>query len=339
MARSTSYLAPWAPGYNKQELREQLNQRYKRSTKKMLKEAGMDYSMSRGYYYTEDDDWGPKPKQPPEKTIRLATGRKVKVYDNDLGGGVEYNNAINANNDMELSDYISTANFKYAIDGCGHIAKLEYAPYRTMMRVTFQPETYNGHTWGRDDMAVYFRVPTTVFGELYWLAESKQTSGIGAYGSPRHTLGVRFWDLVRIRGKRQAGRFPYTIENIREYTKKGRPVSGYKLQEAAKQQEADINQAAAFGEESVESLNATAAAFKKAKQRIDQEKTNATDKDEALATMFGNAKNAEQSLNNYGTMFKDKRLRESYTSLSTITDKYNFLVKHGIIDDYLEEDL
>ena len=96
MARSTSYLAPWAPGYNKQELREQLNQRYKKSTKKMLKEAGMDYSMSRGYYYTEDDDWGPKPKQPPEKVIRLATGRKVKVYDNDLGGGVEYNNAINA---------------------------------------------------------------------------------------------------------------------------------------------------------------------------------------------------------------------------------------------------
>ena len=114
---------------------------------------------------------------------------------------------------------------------------------------------------------------------------------------------------------------------------------GYKLQEAAKQQEADINQAAAFGEESVESLNATAAAFKKAKQRVSQEKTNATDKDEALATMFGNAKNAEQSLNNYGTMFKDKRLRESYTSLNTMTDKYNFLVKHGIIDDYLEEDL
>ena len=55
--------------------------------------------------------------------------------------------------------------------------------------------------------------------------------------------------------------------------------------------------------------------------------------------MFGNAKNAERSLNDYGNMFKDKRLIDSYTSLDTLTDKYNFLVKHGIIDDYLEEDL
>lgn len=329
MARSTSYLPPWAPGYNKQELREQLNQRYKRSTKKMLKEAGMGYSMSRGYYYIEDDNWGPKPKTPPEKTVRLATGRTVKVYDNDLGGGVEYNTAVAS--DTELSDYISTANFKYAIDGCGHIAKLEYAPYRTMMRVTFQSESFNGHTWGRDDVAVFFRVPTTVFGELYWLAESKTTSGEGAYGSPRHTLGVRFWDLVRIRGSRTAGRFPYTIEHIRDYAKKTKPVSEYKMQQ-------DAQQAATFGEESVEDLNATTKAFKEAQKRISKELKNSTDKDDAIASMYGSAQNASRGLDNYANMFRDKRVRDDYASLQTLTDKYNFLVSRGIIDDFLEEE-
>jgi hypothetical protein len=33
---------------------------------------------------------------------------------------------------------------------------------------------------------------------------------IGVDGKPRHLLGIRFWDLVRIRGQRTGAKYPFT---------------------------------------------------------------------------------------------------------------------------------
>lgn len=91
-------------------------------------------------------------------------------------------------------------------DKIGHIRKLEYNSATLVLRVTF---TNNGN------MAAYFRVPSVVAGELLYLAktDSKQIS-TRTYNYV-HTLGVRFWDLVRIRGTIHGSRFAfvYTTDN------------------------------------------------------------------------------------------------------------------------------
>lgn len=327
MARFISHITPWTPGFNKQELRDKITGSYSRTTKKALKNAGMKYSMSRGYYYDEDDSWGPQPEKPLERTVKLANGKTVKVYDNDYGPGISFN-GIAADND--LADYIDTANFKYAIDGCGHIARLEYAPYRTMMRVTFQPETVNGKTWGRDDIAVYFKVPTSVFGELYWLAESKVTQASPVTGEIRHALGIRFWDLVRIRGQLTGGRYPYTVTHLKEYAKKVKPVSEYKIKQ-------DMATAKLFGEEEAADLNASREAFKQAVRQTSTAAKNSTDKDEAIAALFGSARNASSTLDGYARNFATQSEKATYAALTTLTDKYNYLLSKGRIEDYLNE--
>lgn len=336
MAKVFRYLAPYAPGYSNQERREAMHKSYRRVTKKSLQNAGMQYSMSRGYYNNEDNEWGPLPKKPETKKLRLANGRLVTVTDS-TGSGYEYNAILK---DEELAEYIDTANFKYAIDGCGHIARLEYAPYRMMMRVTFQQQEYDGHIWGRDDTAIYFRVPSTVFGELYWLAESKSTQGYNDNGSPRHVLGIRFWDIVRVRGSRVAGKFPYTVEHGRALASKTKPVSEYKRQsDIAMSQSPDKEDAAI-------NLDASRAAqrnmMQQRREMFNREQRQAdsyavAQKNAALASLFGSEKNAHDTLDMYANSRLSKRAQSAYASLSSLLDKHNFLVKEGIIDDFTEE--
>lgn len=85
-------------------------------------------------------------------------------------------------------------------DGAGHIIRLEYNDYTQVMRVYFR----------KGAICVYFRVPMVVFGELYALAQSKITTAHTFDGNERSALGVRFWDLVRIRGSLYGGQFRFT---------------------------------------------------------------------------------------------------------------------------------
>lgn len=98
-------------------------------------------------------------------------------------------------------------------EGCGHIAKLEYAQYEDgkeygqVLRVTFKT---NGA------VCVFFRVPSAVAGTLLSLARSKAVR-IGTDGTERHALGIEFWDLVRIRGQRHGARYPFEYEKRGDY--------------------------------------------------------------------------------------------------------------------------
>ena len=87
-------------------------------------------------------------------------------------------------------------------DGIGHILQLEYNDYTQVMRVHFS----------KGAICVYFRVPMVVFGELYTLAQNKTTTKHTFDGNERGALGVRFWDLVRIRGSMHGGRFRFIYE-------------------------------------------------------------------------------------------------------------------------------
>lgn len=152
-------------------------------------------------------------KIPMRAIVDPNTGKKYKVPVDD------YNNYVTFTRDTSMTDdlekYIAGAKFgtdeaknekygSYALEGCGHIKYIEYDGWRMLLRVTF---------WN-DDIVVYFRVPEAVAGQLAIYAESKQTQ-IGQDGkTERHLLGIRFWDLVRIRKTVHGSRFRFRYTNI-----------------------------------------------------------------------------------------------------------------------------
>lgn len=91
-------------------------------------------------------------------------------------------------------------------DKIGHIRKLEYNSVTLVLRVTFT---------NNNNVVAYFRVPSVVAGELLYLAEADSVQISTRSYKYVHTLGVRFWDLVRIRGTLHGSRysFAYTTDN------------------------------------------------------------------------------------------------------------------------------
>lgn len=184
------------------KFREELLGGYKRTTKKQLERARLASSMSRGWYDRESDTWGPKPKQAPERRIRSASGRYSYVPDDAYGDSLAFQKRMS---NAEVEQYIESANFRYDTyvkhpGPVGHIARMEYSPGRTMMKVTFT----NG-----GDVCIYFRVPTSVFGTLYWLFLEESTQISAVDGTERHAVGIQFWDLVRIRGTKHSGHYSF----------------------------------------------------------------------------------------------------------------------------------
>lgn len=193
--------APWITGY-------------KRATKRGVKQAGYHHNLSRGWTQGEEQDWS-VPMMPKKRRVRLANGRYVYTYDDPYSLSDSYK--FNKDNDItqEESNYISAANFneKYTVEMQGssdrhdanykgHIAKLEYAPMRQLMLVTFTND---------DSVFVYYRIPSSLYGELYWLAKNNTKQISTSDGKMRHALGIHFWELVRIKGTLRSGRYKYAL--------------------------------------------------------------------------------------------------------------------------------
>jgi hypothetical protein len=81
----------------------------------------------------------------------------------------------------------------------GHISAIRYNPSKQVMEVTF---TNKGNT------VIFFRIPNNFYLSFEHYAMSN-AMGLGVDGKPRHLVGIRFWDLIRIRGQREGGRYPY----------------------------------------------------------------------------------------------------------------------------------
>lgn len=138
--------------------------------------------------------------------------KKVRIYDDYIG--------FHANENVDDPQYqerlayaehafnSTPADNVVGSDGCGHIAKVEYAVKEQILRVTF---TNNG------SVCLFFRVPTAVAGSLIRFAMTKQTSGrFHSNGEPIHTLGVVFWDYIRIRGNQHGAKYPWEYEKKAE---------------------------------------------------------------------------------------------------------------------------
>lgn len=182
------------------------------------------YKKQRNFTHTLEHAWLPNaylnevgPKHPaikvpsPYRLLIAPNGQEYKVYgkgDYTDYYGFQYN-AEGVTEDM--LDYIEKGfakNAKFqAVKGVGHIMLLEYNAYRQLLRVTFKVG---------GSVCVFFRVPKTVFGELYSLCDERKIDGSRKNGH-NHLLGIRFWDLVRIRGTTHGAKykFVYTQEAIR----------------------------------------------------------------------------------------------------------------------------
>ena len=136
-----------------------------------------------------------------------ATGKPYEVPDDD------YRQYLGQKQYKSIEKYISDA-FGSSIDvkvvepratggDTGHIIKLEYAVKYKLLRVTFKKPSKDGQ------VVAYMNVPAPVAGELLYLAEANPTQVSAANGSIRHVLGMRFWDLVRIRGTIHGTRYPF----------------------------------------------------------------------------------------------------------------------------------
>lgn len=158
-----------------------------------------------------------------------TTGKTVKVPVDDFNDFVAYNRQIDGSGELqtlqansEIGNYVETGLKSKSLwsigefdsgsprhimtEARGHISALRYNARRQLLVVDFNG--YANNTAGAT--VCFFRVPTGVAGELYSLFNSGAKRSDG-----KHMVGVRFWDLIRIRGTLHGSHYRY------EYTDGG----------------------------------------------------------------------------------------------------------------------
>lgn len=141
-----------------------------------------------------------------------ATGKSYEVPDDD------YRQFAGQKSDSSIEKYVDAAfdgstgfevqEVRATGGDTGHILKVEYSVYYKVLRVTFR---------NKNSVVVYMNVPSAVAGELLHLAASNNTQISANSGTLRHVLGIRFWDLVRIRGTVHGTRYPFKYVEVAEY--------------------------------------------------------------------------------------------------------------------------
>lgn len=141
-----------------------------------------------------------------------ATGKSYEVPDDD------YRQFAGQKQDSSVEKYINTAfdgsnsfesqEVRATGGDTGHILKVEYSVYYKVLRVTFR---------NKGSIVAYLNVPSAVAAELLHLAASNNTQVSASSGKMRHVLGIRFWDLVRIRGTVHGSRYKFSYVEANDY--------------------------------------------------------------------------------------------------------------------------
>lgn len=179
------------------------------------KHGNQDY-ITGGWSVVQPDQYTKNPTRPEMVEVRLFNGRKSFVPIGDVEQFIGYASPTNgANVTSEMAAYANAAFEKVAGVGKyyvveapeGHIQEIRYNPTYQVMDVMFRKRGNQG----ADTSVLFFRVPMAYWVEFQHHATSMATS-IGFDGTRRHVLGIRFWDLIRIRGQRSGSRLEYTYE-------------------------------------------------------------------------------------------------------------------------------
>jgi hypothetical protein len=179
--------APWSEGF-------------RRFNKKQQQQVGATWSLESGY--GEKAVWDKQPKKPDMKRVKLYNGKYASVPAGDYEEFIGFSASPDSDPDSDVAEYIDTAIWSQSAPGVGHIENIEYAPMRQLLSVKFSKDNGGAEV-------VFFRVPKEVYSELKYLAESGSVAYTEPNGTVRHTLGVRFWDIVRIRGSNTQARYRF----------------------------------------------------------------------------------------------------------------------------------
>jgi hypothetical protein len=173
---------------------------------KYSKKTGYREYATGGWNVIQPDQYTQNPTKPEMTEVHLYNGRRSYVPIGDVEYFIGQRKMDPREVTQELSDYIHKAFDKeegrgrwYPVSGAGHIEGMRYNPSYQVLETSFG---------GKSPTTVTFlRVPR----ELYLEFDRCGTSmSLGQDGTQRHLLGIRFWDLVRIRGQRTGSRYQFT---------------------------------------------------------------------------------------------------------------------------------
>lgn len=154
--------------------------------------------------YNSRNKYSGKMNQPDMRLLTdTNTGSKYSVPEDD------YQQFKTKHTDQSIEQYVSEAfDFKknhfdiQRVNG-GHIEMLEYSDLYKVLRVTYAKASSGGRT------VAYMNVPHAIAGELLYHAKTGATGASPVNGRERHLVGIRFWDLIRVRGDIHGTRYPF----------------------------------------------------------------------------------------------------------------------------------
>jgi hypothetical protein len=161
-----------------------------------------------GFRVIQPDQYDERVKVPQLAEMKIYNNRKSYVGIADVDDFMHFNKIMPNEVVGEMADYVKDAFSEekgrgryYECKGMpqGHITAIKYNPSKQVMEVTF---TNRGNT------VLFFRIPNDFYLSFEHYAMSN-AMGIGVDGTKRHLVGIRFWDLIRIRGQREGSRYPY----------------------------------------------------------------------------------------------------------------------------------
>jgi hypothetical protein len=202
--------------------------KFRRANKRTMAQAHEEWSLSSGWRVKPEDEWDKQPKKGKTKKV-IVRGHLVEVPDADYEDYIGHMVSPPSDPDTEIGRYIDKAFYaenhsklEYK-SGKGHIAEFDYSTMYQLLRVFFEND---------GAVVIYFRVPLALFSELAALADSDQTIR-DSKNRDRHVLGIRFWDIIRIRGTLHGSRykFEYAQSGARIGSRFSQSVSG-ELKEA-----------------------------------------------------------------------------------------------------------
>ena len=132
-----------------------------------------------------------------------VTGAKYSTPEDD------YQDFKSKRQDQSVEQYVSEAfdfkknRFEVERINDGHIEMFEYSDMYKVLRVTFAKASQGGRT------VAYLNVPRAVAGELLHHMKTRATGSSPVDGRERHLVGIRFWDLIRIRGDIHGSRYTF----------------------------------------------------------------------------------------------------------------------------------
>jgi len=185
-----------------------------RLTESVAEKKGLVWHSSLGWVAPTEKTWDKRVAKVDEIEVKLSNGMYAYVPA-DRSGLSRGKGALSEEDAAEMMKSVNAAFGEGApirstteiepFDG--HIRHIEYSKTNQMMKVDFQKSTWD-YGRGRDATVVYARVPAEVYEQLYATGAMHKTA-IGADGNERNLLGIVFWNLVRTRGTRTAGKYEY----------------------------------------------------------------------------------------------------------------------------------